>query len=72
MVVGAINEQSASTRVNGDQLNNNADESGAAYVFTRSQNVRTQQACLKASNPNVFDGFGIAIAILDDRIAVGA
>ncbi len=35
IVVGAIDEASAATGVNGDQYDNNAENAGAAYVFVR-------------------------------------
>ena len=49
VVVGAI-EDSSATGVNGDQTDNNARSSGAAYVFVRSGTTWSQQAYLKASN----------------------
>jgi hypothetical protein len=33
MVVGAHGEDSAATGINGNQADNSADDSGAAYVF---------------------------------------
>ena len=44
VVVGAENEDSAATGVNGDQNDNSAVNSGAAYVFVRSGTTWTQQA----------------------------
>lgn len=72
-VVGAPHEQSNATGVNGDQSNNSADRSGAAYVFVRDlAGTSTQQAYLKASNTGAEDSFGTSIAISDDTIVVGA
>jgi hypothetical protein len=72
LVVGAPQEGSDATGVDGNQANNNAQNSGAAYVFTRSGGVWTQQAYLKASNTGANDGFGVSVAISGDTIVVGA
>ena len=72
IVVGAVEEASNATGVNGDQGNNSAAGSGAAYVFSRSGSTWTQQAYLKASNTDGGDNFGIAVAISGDTIVVGA
>src|SRR5205823_3210346 len=50
VVVGAIFEDSNATGVNGDQNDNSALISGAAYVFVRNGTTWSQQAYLKASN----------------------
>ncbi|MGI6249911.1 MAG: FG-GAP repeat protein [Anaerolineaceae bacterium] len=72
VVVGTPYEDSATMGVNGDQDNNNAPESGAAYVFMRNGSAWTQQAYLKASNTNAWDLFGTSVAISGDTIVVGA
>ncbi len=72
IVVGAPVEGSNATGVNGDEVNNNANGSGAAYVFTRNGSTWTQQAYLKASNTGVDDRFGHSVAIAGDSIVVGA
>jgi hypothetical protein len=72
IVVGAQREDSNATGVNASQSNNNAADSGAAYVFVRSGTTWTQQAYLKASNAEIFDGFGVSVAISGDIIVVGA
>ena len=72
IVIGARDEDSAATGVNGDQVNNAAPRSGAAYVFTRSGTTWTQQSYLKASNAETADSFGSALAISGDTIVVGA
>lgn len=71
VVVGATGEDSNATGVNGDQANNSASESGAAYVFTRSGSSWSQQAYLKASDAGAYDGFGWATAIAADTVVVG-
>ena len=72
IVVGAYDEDSAATGVNGDQNNNSAPWSGAAYVFVRSGTTWTQQAYLKASNTGANDFFGNSVAVSNDTIVVGA
>jgi len=73
VVVGAAAEDSRATGVDGDQNDNAMINSGAAYVFVRNGNgVWTQQAYLKASNPNVTDLFGASVAVTGDTVAVGA
>lgn len=58
--------------VNGNQADNSASGSGAAYVFTRNGTVWTQQAYLKASNAQAGDLFGVDVAISGDTLVVGA
>ena len=72
LVVGALGESSNATGVNGGGANNSAYQSGAAYVFTRSGGVWTQQAYLKASNTDAEDFFGYSVAISGDTVVVGA
>ncbi len=72
LVVGAVGEDSNATGINGDQANNGASISGAAYVFVRSGTVWSQQAYLKASNTGSGDRFGYSVAISGDTIVVGA
>lgn len=74
LVVGAPFEDSSSTGVNGNQNNETASNSGAAYVFVRNAGVWSQQAYLKASNAGGFNGdnFGHSVSISADTIAVGA
>jgi len=72
IVVGAPGEDSNATGVNGDQNNNNALASGAAYIFVRQGTNWTQQAYLKASNAGADDNFGESVAISGDTILIGA
>ena len=72
IVVGAWPEDSATTGVNGDQINNSAVDAGAAYVFVRDGTTWTQQAYLKASNTDAYDGFGGSVAVSNDTIVVSA
>lgn len=75
LVVGAIGEASNATGVDGDSSNNSAGNSGAGYVFVRTGGVFgdwSQQAYLKASNTQTGDGFGHAVAVSGNLLAVGA
>lgn len=74
LAVGAHREDSAATGVGGDQLDNSAVISGAAYVFSRSGSSWTQQAYIKASNTAAFDAFGCSLSLSGDgnTLAVGA
>jgi pimeloyl-ACP methyl ester carboxylesterase len=72
VVVGARGEDSAANGVNGNQADNSISFSGAVYVFVRSGAGWTQQAYIKASNPDSSDAFGSSVAIDGDTIVVGA
>jgi uncharacterized repeat protein (TIGR01451 family) len=72
VVVGAIWEDSNATGVGGNQADNSASNSGAAYVFVRSGSTWSQQAYLKASNTRADDQFGSSVAILGNTAVVGA
>jgi hypothetical protein len=72
VVVGARGEDSSAAAVNGNQRDNSATNSGAAYVFTRNGTNWSQQAYLKASNTEAGDGFGIRVAVSGDTVVVGA
>jgi hypothetical protein len=71
-VVGAPDESSVATTVNGNQSNNSSQGSGAAYVFVRNAGVWTQQAYLKESNTRVNNRFGKSVALSGDTVVVGA
>jgi hypothetical protein len=53
---------------------NSAHNSGAVYVFTRSDSTWSQQAYVKASNTGANDRFGQSVALSGDgsTLAVGA
>lgn len=72
IVIGAYGEDSYSTEVNGDDRNNSASSSGAAYIFTRNAGAWSQQAYLKASNAGIGDLFGWAVSVEGDTVVVGA
>jgi hypothetical protein len=74
LAVGAPEEDSNVTGIDGDQTNNGAAASGAVYLFTRSGAAWSQQAYMKSSNTWEGDFFGYAIALSGDggTLAVGA
>ncbi len=81
LVIGAHREASTATGVNGDQSINAqifqyripiSANAGAAYVFVRKGDIWNQQAYLKASNTDLEDEFGGAVAISRDFVAIGA
>lgn len=72
LVVGALQEDSNATGINGDQNDNSMPNSGAAYVFVRNGTTWTQQAYLKASDPGMNHLFGSAVGISFNTIVIGA
>ncbi len=72
LAIGAISEDSNATGINGDQVNSNATNSGAVYLFTRSGTAWTQQAYIKASNADALDEFGYSVTLSGNTLAVGA
>ncbi|MGC4130042.1 MAG: FG-GAP repeat protein [Bergeyella sp.] len=74
LAVGAYFEDSFATGIGGAQSDNSASASGAAYVFTRSGSVWSQQAYVKASNTETNDYFGYSVSLSSDgnTLSVGA
>jgi hypothetical protein len=75
IIVGAPMEDSNARGVNaGQEQDNSAIESGAAYLFTRSGTTWTQLAYMKAENADEFDEFGASVAVSGDgrTVLVGA
>jgi hypothetical protein len=74
LTVGATDEDSASTAINGDQANNGALGAGAIYVFSNNGVTWVQGAYIKAPNAEPIDHFGAAVALSADgnTLAVGA
>jgi hypothetical protein len=72
IVVGATQEDSSASGVNGNQQDNGTFAAGAAYVFVRNGTNWTQEAYLKASNPGEAALFGCSVAISGETIIVGA
>jgi hypothetical protein len=74
LAVGASDEHSNATGINGNQSDNSASRSGAVYVFARSGSTWTQQAYVKASNTDESDNFGVDVSLSGDgnTLAVSA
>jgi len=77
LAVGQKEDQSNSTGVNGDDSRFwqvNFEGYGSAFIYTRSGSTWSQQAYIKASNPDINDNFGESVSISGDgmTLAVGA
>lgn len=74
LAVGAPQESSGATGVNGNQFDTSAPGSGAVYVFARTGTAWTQTTYVKAGNTGAGDQFGASVAVAGGgkRLAVGA
>jgi hypothetical protein len=72
LAVGAVDEDSATRGVNGNQDDDSATSSGAVYVFRRNDATWQQEAYLKASNTTALDAFGVSLALSGNTLAVGS
>jgi len=75
LAVGAYQEDSDSTGINGTEGNSTlGGTSGAVYVFARTGTTWSQQAYVKPSNTDANDEFGRSLALAEDgnTLAVGA
>jgi len=74
LVIGAAQEDSASTGVGGNPNDETAQDAGAAYVYARAGATWSPAVYLKATNADAGDAFGWKVAISGDgsTIAVGA
>ncbi|MCB9126044.1 MAG: DUF11 domain-containing protein [Caldilineaceae bacterium] len=72
VLVGAPGEASTASGVNGNGADDSAPFAGAAYVFVRSGVTWSQQAYLKASNPQANDDFGWSVALSGESALIGA
>lgn len=72
VVVGSPGEDSDSVGIDGVQNGLGASRSGAVFVFVKEGADWVQQAFIKASNTEEFDGFGSAVALDGDTLVVGA
>ncbi|MCL1126494.1 FG-GAP repeat protein [Shewanella surugensis] len=74
LVVGAVEEDSDSDGINGDESNTDANDSGAVYVFRYTNDAWQQQAYLKAGQSGNGDRFGKGLDVSADgnTIVVGA
>ncbi len=74
LAVGASDDRSSATGINGDAVNTAAPGSGAVVVFVRSGGSWIQQAYIKASNTATYTLFGFSVALSADgnTLAVGS
>ncbi len=74
LAVGALNEQSNATGINGNQTDNSLQGAGAVYLFNRANSTWSQQAYIKPNAISERDEFGSSVALSFDgqRLAVGA
>ncbi len=74
LIVGAIGEASATKGIGGNQSDNSAQQSGAAYVFARSGTTWSQDTYVKASNTRANAQFGGSVTVSGDgaTFAVGS
>jgi len=72
IAVGASGESGGARGMDGDQADDGAPFSGAAYVFMRSGDSWRQYAYLKASNTGNADGFGSSVAVSGRTVVIGA
>lgn len=74
LAVGAPQERSGATGINGNASDTSAPGAGAAYLFVRSAGSWTQSAYVKPGNTGAGDQFGSSVALSGDgtRLAVGA
>lgn len=72
LVIGAQNEDSGATGVNGNQADNSVPEAGAVYVFRRGSSGWRQEAYLKADVVNTGQYFGIGWPVDFSAIGVSA
>jgi trimeric autotransporter adhesin len=66
LAIGASREDSSALGVNGDETDNSAESSGAAYLFERQDGVWRQSVYLKASNAQQDDYFGARLVLSGD------
>lgn len=72
IVVGADEEDSSTTGVDGDQFDNSLPRAGAAYVFHRDDmGMWSQEAYIKSSNTDD-DLFGVPMSLFKDTLVIGA
>src|SRR5690606_32453652 len=74
LAVGAFGDDSNATGIDGDQNNSDATNSGAVYLYTRSDGNWSQRAYVKASNTGINEELGRSVALSNDgnSLAAGA
>lgn len=72
VVVGAYNEGSHATGINGDESDNSMPGAGAVYAFMRVGTTWSQKYYLKASNTDLNDRFGASVSVSGSTVVIGA
>jgi hypothetical protein len=72
LAVAAPHEDSSATGIDGDPSLDDKADSGAVYIFQRTDAGWSQAAYVKASNTGAYDEFGRSLALWQDTLAVGA
>jgi trimeric autotransporter adhesin len=73
LAIGAINEDSGSAGINGDQADNSGALSGAVYFFAADASGNwSQQLYMKSSDPQFADRLGQGLALTDWGLVAGA
>ncbi len=72
LIVGAPSEDGASAGINAKQPGIQLPNSGAVYVFERTEQMWRQEAYIKAAQPGSNDNFGTSVSLQGQRFAVGA
>jgi hypothetical protein len=72
IAVGSRYDDSDSTGVDADASNNDLDDAGSVFVYTRDGQSWAQQAYIKASNAGNGDQFGYKVSLAGDTLAVSA
>ena len=71
LAVGAPDEDSGATGINGDESDDSESNAGAVYVF-REAGGWSQEAYVKAAFPDGSDAFGQALALSGSALVIGA
>lgn len=71
LAVGAPHEDGGAAGVNGNQLSNLRQNSGAVYLFERTEQGFVQRAYLKPKQPELGGYFGFSVALRGATLAVG-
>lgn len=72
LAVGARDDSSAATGIDGDQDDTSAPKAGAVYVFVRDRSGWRQEAYVKPSNTRANAHFGITVALSGSTLVVGS
>lgn len=74
LAIAAVGDASSRTGIDPDGEDTAAPNSGAVYVFRRTNGIWAEESYIKASNTGTNDAFGISLALSADgaTLAVGA